>query len=68
MLPNRMGGSVQFVQDNPLWISWHDTNLLASLNPSTVLDYFCRKSNPFYERVCNNETVRMQRLGLDQLK
>ncbi|XP_012155078.1 mediator of RNA polymerase II transcription subunit 6 isoform X2 [Ceratitis capitata] len=54
-------------QENPLWVSWHDTQMMASLSPATVMDYFCRKSNPFYDRVCNNETIRMQRLSLEHL-
>ena len=54
--------------ENPLWLSWHDTQMMAGLSPQTVMDYFCRKSNPFYDRVCNNETIRMQRLSLEHLK
>ncbi|XP_075152770.1 mediator complex subunit 6 isoform X2 [Haematobia irritans] len=54
-------------QENPLWVSWHDTQIMASLDPQNVMDYFCRKSNPFYDRMCNNETIRMQRLGLENL-
>lgn len=37
------------------------------LNPATVMDYFSEKSNPFYDRTCNNEIVKMQRLNLDHL-
>lgn len=55
-------------QENPLWVSWHDTQMMASLNPQNVMDYFCRKSNPFYDRMCNNENIRMQRLGLENLQ
>ncbi|KAI9584532.1 mediator of RNA polymerase II transcription subunit 6 [Glossina fuscipes] len=54
-------------QENPLWVSWHDTQMMASLSPQNVMDYFCRKSNPFYDRMCNNENIRMQRLGLENL-
>ncbi|XP_037812755.1 mediator of RNA polymerase II transcription subunit 6 [Lucilia sericata] len=64
MLPNRQQ---PIAQENPLWVSWHDTQMMASLNPQNVMDYFCRKSNPFYDRMCNNETIRMQRLGLENL-
>lgn len=32
------------------------------------MDYFSEKSNPFYDRTCNNEIVKMQRMNLDQLK
>ncbi|CAB0002701.1 unnamed protein product [Nesidiocoris tenuis] len=31
------------------------------------MDYFSERSNPFYDRQCNNEVVKMQRLSLDQL-
>ncbi|XP_055848723.1 mediator of RNA polymerase II transcription subunit 6 [Episyrphus balteatus] len=65
MLQNRL--VAPFTQENPLWVSWHDSQLIPSLNPSNVMDYFSRKSNPFYDRVCNNETVRMQHMSLDQL-
>lgn len=65
MLQNRL--VTPFTQENPLWVSWHDSQLIPSLNPSNVMDYFSRKSNPFYDRVCNNETVRMQHMSLDQL-
>lgn len=54
-------------QENPLWISWHDTNWIAILNPNNVLDYFMEKSNPFYDRTCNNEIVKMQRQSYEQL-
>lgn len=32
------------------------------------MDYFSEKTNPFYDRTCNNEIVKMQRQSLDQLK
>lgn len=50
-----------------LRLSWHDTQMMATLSPQTVMDYFCRRSNPFYEHICNNETIRMQRLGPEHL-
>ncbi|KAL1117496.1 hypothetical protein AAG570_004818 [Ranatra chinensis] len=37
------------------------------LNPSNIMAYFSERSNPFYDRTCNNEIVKMQRLSLDQL-
>ncbi|XP_011210499.2 mediator of RNA polymerase II transcription subunit 6 [Bactrocera dorsalis] len=66
MLPGRQIPQ-PIAQENQLWVSWHDTQMMASLSPATVMDYFCRKSNPFYDRVCNNETIRMQRLSLEHL-
>lgn len=54
--------------ENPLHISWHDTNFIPFLNASNVLDYFSDKSNSFYDRTCNNEQVKMQRQSLDNLK
>lgn len=55
-------------QENPLWISWHDTAWIPILNPTNVMDYFQEKSNPFYDRTCNNEMVKMQRVGIEQMK
>ncbi|KAG4072862.1 hypothetical protein HA402_002605 [Bradysia odoriphaga] len=34
---------------------------------TNVMDYFSEKTNPFYDRTCNNEIVKMQRQSLDQL-
>jgi mediator of RNA polymerase II transcription subunit 6 len=31
------------------------------------MDYFTEKSNPFYDRTCNNEIVKMQRQSLEHL-
>jgi len=53
--------------DNLLRISWHDSAWLPILNPGNVLDYFSERSNPFYDRTCNNEIVKMQRLNVEQL-
>ncbi|KAL9698423.1 hypothetical protein quinque_001864 [Culex quinquefasciatus] len=64
MMPGRLG---PMPQDNPLWISWHDSNWIPILNPANVMEYFSEKSNPFYDRTCNNEIVRMQRQTLDLL-
>ncbi|XP_034238806.1 mediator of RNA polymerase II transcription subunit 6 [Thrips palmi] len=63
MMPGRLAG----VPENPLTLSWHDTAWIPMLNPANVMDYFSERSNPFYDRQCNNEVVRMQRLGMDQL-
>ncbi|XP_065094496.1 mediator of RNA polymerase II transcription subunit 6-like [Ochlerotatus camptorhynchus] len=65
MMPGRLG--LPIAQENPLWISWHDSNWIPILNPANVMDYFSEKSNPFYDRTCNNEIVRMQRQSLDLL-
>ena len=56
-----------FVSD-PLSISWHDSAWITILSPANVMDYFAERSNPFYDRTCNNEIVKMQRLNPDQLK
>lgn len=53
--------------ENPLELSWHDSALVPFLNPSNVIDYFSDRTNPFYDRTCNNEVIKMQRLGADQL-
>lgn len=51
-----------------LWISWQDSTWIPHLNPSNILDYFCQKSNPFYEHEnCNNEMAKMQRLPPEQM-
>ncbi|XP_017005165.1 mediator of RNA polymerase II transcription subunit 6 [Drosophila takahashii] len=55
------------IANDHLRLSWHDTQMMATLSPQSVMDYFCRKSNPFYDHMCNNETVRMQRLGPEHL-
>ncbi|KAG7229174.1 hypothetical protein INR49_013117 [Caranx melampygus] len=54
-------------RDNLLGISWVDSGWVPILNPGNVLDYFSERSNPFYDRTCNNEVVKMQRLTLDHL-
>lgn len=60
--------NIPLSQENPLWISWHDTAWIAVLNPTNVMDYFMEKSNPFYDRTCNNEIVKMQRQSFEHLK
>lgn len=55
------------VADNTLGLSWHDSSLIPGLNPSNVMEYFSQASNPFFDRTCNNEIVKMQRLNPDQL-
>ncbi|XP_067005005.1 mediator of RNA polymerase II transcription subunit 6 [Anabrus simplex] len=53
--------------ENPLGLSWHDSAWIPMLNPSNVMDYFSERSNPFFDRTCNNEIVKMQRLNPEQL-
>lgn len=65
MMPGRLG--LPIAQENPLWISWHDSNWIPILNPANIMEYFSEKSNPFYDRTCNNEILRMQRQSLELL-
>ncbi|XP_014243749.1 mediator of RNA polymerase II transcription subunit 6 [Cimex lectularius] len=67
MFPDMIPGRIPCVTDNLLGTSWHDSTWVPILNPSNILDYFSVRSNPFYDRTCNNEMVKMQRLSLDQL-
>lgn len=62
-----MSGKAQVQQESPLGLSWHDSAWIPVLNPSNIMDYFSERSNPFYDRTCNNEIVKMQRLSPDQL-
>ncbi|GAB0190462.1 mediator of RNA polymerase II transcription subunit 6 [Grus japonensis] len=55
------------IRDNLLGISWVDSSWIPILNNGSVLDYFSERSNPFYDRTCNNEVVKMQRMTLDHL-
>jgi len=51
-----------------LHVSWHNSQWNPNmLNSANVLDYFANSSNPFYDRNCNNELLKMQRLPLEQL-
>ncbi|KAM4665892.1 mediator of RNA polymerase II transcription subunit 6 isoform 2-T2 [Amazona ochrocephala] len=52
---------------NLLGISWVDSSWIPILNNGSVLDYFSERSNPFYDRTCNNEVVKMQRMTLEHL-
>ncbi|KAK9709328.1 MED6 mediator subfamily complex component [Popillia japonica] len=56
------------ITDNPLSVSWHDSAWIPILNTANVMDYFSERSNPFFDRTCNNEIVKMQRLNPDQLQ
>jgi mediator of RNA polymerase II transcription subunit 6 len=50
-----------------LSISWHDSAWIPLLGPHNIMDYFSERSNPFYDRTCNNEVLKMQRANPDQL-
>jgi len=50
--------------DSLLAKSWHDSAWIPILNQSNVMDYFSERSNPFYDRTCNNEVLKMQKLGI----
>lgn len=53
--------------ENKFSISWHDSAWMPILNADNVLDYFCQRSNTFYDKTCNNEHVKMQRLDPSQM-
>ncbi|XP_054707443.1 mediator of RNA polymerase II transcription subunit 6-like [Uloborus diversus] len=70
MNPDRFVGSLPHgipKLDNPLSISWHDSSWIPMLNTNNVMDYFSERTNPFYDRTCNNENLKMQRLGIEHL-
>ncbi|CAH1364667.1 hypothetical protein MTP99_001026 [Tenebrio molitor] len=67
MMPGRLG-MVPGIPENPLSLSWHDSTWIPILNTANVMDYFSERSNPFFDRTCNNEIVKMQRLAPDQLQ
>ena len=52
------------ISDNPLFISWYDSAWIPVLNPTNVMDYFTERNNPFYDRTCNNEVLKMQKIGV----
>ena len=53
--------------ENLMTKSWKDSNWIPQLNPHNVLAYFCQRSNLFYDKTCNNEVAKMQRLNPSQL-
>ncbi|XP_052756414.1 mediator of RNA polymerase II transcription subunit 6 [Galleria mellonella] len=67
MMPGRIG-NMPISSENPLGLSWHDSAWIPMLSPSNIMDYFSERSNPFFDRTCNNEVVKMQRLSMDQLQ
>ena len=52
------------ISRNPLFVSWVDSTWIPVLNQNNVLDYFSQRNNPFYDRTCNNEILKMQKLGV----
>ena len=50
--------------NNLMHTSWHDPAWIPSLSTHNVMDYFSQNTNPFYERTCNNEVLKMQRVGM----
>ncbi|KAK3093765.1 hypothetical protein FSP39_019960, partial [Pinctada imbricata] len=58
---------IHFVENPQLGISWHDSGWIPHLNLNNILDYFCERSNPFYDHTCNNQIIKSQRLSQDQL-
>jgi len=53
------------VKDTLLHQSWQSEAWMPILNPTNVLEYFAESI--FYDRQCNNEIIRMQRLNPDQM-
>ncbi len=47
-------------------LSWKrfSSMLFVAAGQANVMDYFSERSNPFYERTCNNEILKMQKLGV----
>ena len=54
-------------KENKLVLSWSDSAFFPHLNEATVLDYFCNTNNVFYNTDCNNQTLKMQGIGPEQL-
>ena len=59
-----MSGGETKISENPLFVSWVDSAWIPVLNQSNVMDYFSERTNPFYDRTCNNEILKMQKLGV----
>lgn len=58
------GSGAGSIARNPLHESWHDPAWIPSLSTHNVMDYFSERTNPFYDRTCNNEVLKMQRVGM----
>jgi len=46
--------------DNLLHISWCDSHWVPHLNAGNIMEYFSDRGNPFYDRNCSNEFIKMQ--------
>ena len=57
----------KMANENLMTKSWKDSNWIPQLSPHNVLAYFCQRSNLFYDKTCNNEIAKMQRLNPGQL-
>ncbi|CAG0915424.1 unnamed protein product [Notodromas monacha] len=60
-------GAPKPISSNLLGTLWHNSVLAPQLSALNVLDYFANHTNPFYDRTCNNEIIKMQRLSLEHL-
>ena len=58
------GSGAGNIARNPLHESWHDPAWIPALSTLNVMDYFSERTNPFYDRTCNNEVLKMQRVGM----
>lgn len=66
---NRLGITAPSgVSDSSLELTWQDSTWIPILNTSNVLEYFSQASNSFFDKTCNNEIIKMQRLNPDQLQ
>lgn len=55
-------------QPNPLHVTFQNPHWAPnSINAETVLHYFCDQNNPFYDRTSDNEQLKMQNMGLQNL-
>jgi hypothetical protein len=49
---------------SPFELETFSSMLFVAAGQANVMDYFSERSNPFYERTCNNEILKMQKLGV----
>ncbi|KAI6190455.1 Mediator of RNA polymerase II transcription subunit 6 [Aphelenchoides bicaudatus] len=58
----------QTEQQNPLFVTYQNPGWPPNaINSENVLHYFCDQSNPFYDRTSDNEQLKMQNMGLQNL-